>query len=100
MKKIYLSALLALGIVGGAFAQESAGGFPMSSKMVKVQNQEVAHIDLPRPDYEAIMKDNNEKESKGVARPYMVATLVTSDISLSNSGSWSYLDDGSKIWRL
>lgn len=100
MKKIYLSALLALGIVGGAFAQESAGGFPMSSKMVKVQNQDVDYIELPRPDFEAIMKQNEADERAGIARPYAVATMLTTDLNLSNSGTWYYLEDGQKIWRL
>lgn len=100
MKKVYLSLLLATCVAGVASAQQSAGGFPLSSEIVKVQDQKVAQIAMDRPDYEAIMKQNKAEEERGVAKPYMVATLLSSDISLANSGTWTYLDDGRKIWRL
>lgn len=100
MKKVYLSLVLAACVVGAASAQQSAGGFPLSSEIVKVQDQKVAQIEFSRPDYEGIMKKNAEDERKGVAKPYMVATLLPSDISLANSGTWTYLNDGRKIWRL
>lgn len=100
MKKVYLSLFLATCVAGTALAQQSAGGFPMSSEIVKVQDQKVVQIELPRPDYEAIMKKNAEDEKLGVPKPYMVATMVSSDIGLANAGTWSYLDDGRKIWRL
>lgn len=100
MKKVYLLAFLALTVFGGAYAQESTGGFPLSSTIVKVQDQKVAHIELPAPDYTAIIQQNDDRAAKGFKEPYKIAQLVASDISLSNSGTWSYLDDGSKIWRL
>jgi len=100
MKKVYLSLLLATCVAAAASAQQSAGGFPLSSEIVKVQDQKVAQIAMARPDYEAIMKQNAADEQQGVAKPYMVATLLSSDISLANSGTWTYLDDGRKIWRL
>lgn len=100
MKKVYLLACLALTAVGGVYAQQSAGGFPLSSKIVKVQDQKVAQLALPAPDYASIIKQNDEQAAKGIPGPYKIAQLVNSDISLSNSGTWSYLDDGSKIWRL
>lgn len=100
MKKVYLSAFLALTVMGGAYAQQSTGGFPASSRIENVQNQKVAHLALPAPDYAAIIQNNEARAVKGFQEPYKVAELVSSDISLSNSGTWSYLDDGSKIWRL
>ncbi|HET8573097.1 MAG TPA: T9SS type A sorting domain-containing protein [Edaphocola sp.] len=100
MKKVYLSLFLATCMAGAASAQQSTGGFPMSSEIVKVQDQKVAHIELSRPDYASIMRQNLANETKGIPGPYMVAAMVNADVSLSNSGTWTYLEDGSKIWRL
>ena len=100
MKKVYLSLLLATCVAGAASAQQSAGGFPLSSEIVKVQDQKVAQIAFAKPDYASVMKQNEINETNGTPGPYMIATAVAADVSLSNSGTWTYLDDGSKIWRL
>ena len=100
MKKIYLSMLL----MGAGFfmthAQSNEGGLPLSNQQSGVQLQQIAMKSYPTPDFSSIIKKEQADELKGVAKPYMVSTGVVADINLKNSGTWSYLENGAKIWRL
>lgn len=98
MKKIYLLGLFAYCSMGIANAQLSEGGIPWS-----IQNQKtdiVNRIEYPAPDFKTIIEKEHADEMNGVSKPYMVSTFVPTDISLQNSGTWTFLGDGSKIWRL
>lgn len=87
-------------MIGATFAQQSLGGFPLSSVLPEVQNEPLTQVALAKPDYDGIMKANLARESAGISGSYRVATMISTDINLANSGTWSYLQDGSKIWRL
>ncbi|WP_118974248.1 T9SS type A sorting domain-containing protein [Taibaiella koreensis] len=99
MKKIYLTGVLACAIGGAVNAQMSEGGIPWS---VNSKNgamvSEVAKINLPTPNYEKYKAQDQQDALSGVAKPYRVSALVNTNIDL-NSGTWSYMDDGSKVWR-
>jgi len=99
MKKIYLAVFLACSMGGAVHAQISEGGLPWSitSKNGALVN-EVAKINLPTPNYEAYKAQDLQDALSGAAKPYRVSALVKTDISL-NSGTWSYLDGGRKVWR-
>jgi len=100
MKKIYLGVWLLCAGAGAVHAQLSEGGIPLSMNVIKAQDQQVAQQQYPAPDYNAIIKQNELDQANGVLKPYAVATIVSADISLDNAGTWTYLEDGSKIWRL
>lgn len=98
MNKNIVLSLMACCSIGVAKAQLSEGGLPWSlgnEKGVKVEA-----LQLPAPDYAAVLEKELEDARNGVAKPYMVSTFVPVDISLENSGTWVYQDDGSAIWRL
>ena len=102
MKRVYLAALLA-GLTGGmANAQKSEGGFPRSMGLENssVSTQQIAKALFQEPDYAQLLKDDEADAKAGIAKPYRVAATVAADLGINNSGTWAYLEDGSKIWRL
>jgi hypothetical protein len=102
MKRVYLAALLA-GLSGGmANAQKSEGGFPqsMSLKNSSISTQQIAKALFQEPDYAQLLREDEADARAGIAKPYRVAATVTADLGINNSGTWAYLEDGSKIWRL
>jgi len=102
MKKIYLAVFLACTLGGAAHAQISEGGIPwsMSLQNETIKNQEVVRVALPSPDYDRYRKEDEQDALSGKAKPYRVEARVYCDISLSNSGTLYYLEDGRKIWRV
>jgi lysyl endopeptidase len=103
-------------------AQISEGGKPLSMRLFGVNNLDsalqanpntssindlsktqlraikVTQVELTAPDLAPIMKEDRLRNKKtGLFRE---GVLVPSDISLQNSGKWTILDDGEKIWRL
>lgn len=102
MKKIYLAFFLACSLGGGAVqAQISEGGLPwsMSRKEISGAVQNANKVQLSRPDYEALQKEDLQDALSGAAKPYRVAAYALTDIDL-NKGTWTYLNDGSKIWQV
>jgi hypothetical protein len=102
MKKIYLAVFLACSIGGGMVnAQESVGGVPWSmSKRGSFEEQKVSVLSLPTPDYAKAKAEDEYNESIGKPGKYRVALAVNTNINLNNSGTFTYLSDGSIIWRL
>ncbi len=101
MKKIYLAVFLACSMGGAVHAQISEGGLPwtMSLKNEGIRQQAVSTATFAKPDYAQYLKEDDADAKAGVAKPYRVAPTLSSDISM-NSGTWSYLDNGSRIWRM
>lgn len=101
MKKVFLSLLLIGGMSGYINAQESVGGLPWSmSKKGAFVNNEVPVLNLPTPDFEKAQKEDDYNEAIGKPGKYRVALGVKTNINLTNSGSFTYLNDGSIVWRL
>lgn len=101
MKKIYLAVFLACSMGGAVQAQISEGGLPWSMGMSKETSVIGSNkVSLQQPDYSALQKQDLEDGISGAAKPYRVASIVPADISLSNSGTWTYLENGDKIWNL
>src|SRR5689334_18177987 len=102
MKKIYLTVFLAGSMGGAVHAQKSEGGFPrsMSLENNSVSTQQISKALFREPDYAQLLRDDEADAKAGVAKPYRVAATVAADLDISNSGTWAYLEDGSKIWRL
>jgi hypothetical protein len=100
MKKVFLSLMLAGAVAGSINAQESVGGIPWSiSKKVPLENSKVPVLSLPTPDFAKALKEDEYNESIGKPGKYRAALGVKANINLS-SGNFTYLNDGSIIWRL
>lgn len=82
---------------GAANAQVSLGGKPYSFSPHFQQNERVSvpQMVLPKVNIEAIKK---EFAKKGVSNLYAKAHWV--DYSLENSGLWTVLPNGDRLWRL
>ncbi len=101
-----LKYLLMLGIflsLGTALnAQVSEGGIPVG--LQKVATSGVAPFQyapavyvLGKPNVIAAKNEDAANDSKGA---YRVGLNVPVSISMTNSGSWTLLPDGTKVWRL
>lgn len=98
MKKVFLSLFLSFTVWGGVQAQYNIGGFPKSiTNSALIENQKVPLVKLAAPDFEKAKKE----DEVNVDRPgkFRVALAVNTDITLNNTGTFTYLPDGSKIWR-
>lgn len=101
MKKIYLAVFLACSIGGAVHAQISEGGLPwsMSTQREVFSAQQVSKLTLAEPDYDKLAKED-EEDGKVGGKFYRAATLIAMDADLNNSGTWTYLANGYKVWRL
>jgi hypothetical protein len=100
MKKVFLSLLLAGAVAGFSNAQQSVGGIPWSiSNRSVVENSKAAVLSLPTPDFTKARKEDDYNEAMGRPGKYRAALGVKTNINLS-SGSFTYLNDGSIVWRL
>lgn len=102
MKKIYLAVFLACSIGGAVHAQISEGGLPwsVSRSSEGTDIQKVSKATFAEPNYAEYLKEDEEDARLGRAKPYRAAATVASDIDIVNAGTWTYLSDGSMIWRL
>lgn len=102
MKKIYLAVFLACSMGGAVHAQISEGGLPwsLSTASSEIVGQTIKAISIEAPDYAKALKQDEIDAKAGIAKPYRVALMVNTDISIENSGSFAYLKDGKKVWRL
>ena len=99
MKRItllFISILLLL-LSFNAYSQKGFGGVPVSftSKSLTLN---VDKIVLPEPNMDLILQEDLQTEENGGM--YMVGRVISTSISLQNSGTWDILDDGTQVWRL
>lgn len=78
------------------FSQVSQGGIPISLEQNVRPDYETLSF-LP-PDMESIMLEDQQDAEMGY--PERMAVSVIIDRSPANSGTWEYLPDGSRLWRL
>jgi len=79
------------------YSQISKGGYPASyshSLSLDAIDQKVVSPD----NFDLTLKEDDENEKIGVVFRYGV--LVPVDAGITNSGTWTVLPDGQKIWRL
>src|SRR5690606_35616125 len=101
MKKIYLSVFLVSILGGVAQAQISRGGLPWGmDASSQAATSTVAQVTLPEPDYASYEKEDHEDAISGAAKPYRVAAALDAQINMQNSGTWQYLKNGRKIWKV
>ncbi|MFH2143345.1 MAG: PKD domain-containing protein, partial [Bacteroidota bacterium] len=98
MKKIYLLLLLSgMFFYSNTFAQVGQGGIPPSFLQQNL-NEEIDIITLISPDVNAlIQEDETSMKEKDLFR---YGVMINTDLNPDNSGTWTELPDGGKIWRL
>ena len=77
-------------------AQISDGGFPPS--LGKLSLSAVTTVTTPSVDVKALLAEDEVEEAQGF--PFRFGAPFDVDYSLTNSGTWSDLADGGRIWRL
>lgn len=80
-------------------AQRSKGGLPPSFVFSEI-SQDVEQISLPAPLLEKIYEEDQLNENSGYPKPYRVGVSVPVEVNIENSGTWTELPGGGKIWRL
>ena len=100
MKKVYLAALMACFTPALVNAQVGNGGFPLSYKSTVLGAQSVSKIVLERPNFEQLQAEDEKNATLGIAAPYRVGVNVTAGLDIHKDGTWSYLEDGTRVWRL
>ena len=89
-----LAALLAFGLP--AQAQVSAGGTPPSYQHSLVDL--VPTVALPTPDIARHLAEDETTDN--ASAPWRFGAHIPVDFGLDNSGIWSTLPDGGRVWRL
>lgn len=96
---LFLS-LIGLFLPSWTHAQISEGGTPVSFQYPDIQlksTQPIVQIPIHFSVEDLIMVDRWQV-SQGA--PLKVGTLIDTDLTIDNSGTWSTLPDGNKIWKL
>ncbi|MFN6077433.1 MAG: GEVED domain-containing protein [Fluviicola sp.] len=99
MKKIKLLVLFSF-LCSIVFAQESIGGRPFSFAQSMNGNSilpEAAIVTVTKPNLTSIHAEDAINDSK---MAYRVGLNLPVSITASNSGTWTTLLDGTRIWRL
>lgn len=98
MRRIYMfflvSTLLVLGFVAQTIAQPSKGGIPTSFTDQHVSTT-FDVIDVPAIDVNAAIQQDATRPG-----PMWAGRSIPVNYNMVNSGTWSELSDGTKIWRL
>jgi len=97
MKKIIFFFVLYTLISGLIKSQPSEGGKPFSFKHPD-QSVKCGNEILQKPNMQLITQQDEFEEGKGVLKK--VATKVYANFNLNNSGIWTELPNGDRIWKL
>lgn len=100
MKKLFFITLVAgasLFFTNNTNAQVGLGGFPKSMTLGSGVSVASSTITLERPDYEKLSKEDAER---GGGTMYRGGITLPAHIDFHKSGTWTYLDNGEKIWKL
>ena len=83
---------------GLLFSQVSEGGSPVSFGLSNQSAFDTEIIELQKPNITQLSIEDEVNDQLG--RTFRVGQLIQTNLSPMNSGTWSTLDDGSKIWQL
>lgn len=104
-KKILLPLIsLFLSLIGitfpeSVYAQISEGGTPASFKYQNTLKSDLPTVQIPvNFSVEDLKTVDRWQVSQGA--PLKVGTLIDTDLTIDNSGNWTTLPDGNKIWQL
>ena len=95
-----LLVIAALGLACPVFSQLSFGGQPLALKAVKLNLPKVPVIEFPAVDPVPLLAEDAERAQQGIKGPFRFGVNHTADLDMGNSGVWSTLADGTRLWRL
>ncbi len=87
-------------LLSPAQAQISFGGTPAGLGVEARELQAPPVIELPPVDRDAMMTEDAQRMADGVKGPFRFGVNRAVDLGLDNSGTWSTLADGTRIWRV
>ena len=96
MKQFYLIGLSIVTLAGGLKAQISYGGDPLSETLNFETDVEV--VEISQPDLTEKLAEDIERAS--FKYPPRDAIVLPLNMGLDNSGTWTELDNGDRIWQL
>lgn len=96
MKKSFAGFVLCMLISAFSYAQIGQGGIPNSLKSSYNVVGAPERVTLHSEKFQSLL-GRAEVPSEGT---FEVGWSVPADLDITRNGSWTYLDDGSKIWRL
>lgn len=97
MKK-QLLLIAALFVAGWTYSQQGDGGEPKSYKLPQ-SLKDVDKRTFSTPDIAALRAEDAQTDGKGIA-PWRFGFNNYTDLTMGNSGTWTSLPNGGKIWRL
>lgn len=81
-------------------AQIAFGGEPLGAKAIKMGLPEAPVVRMPDVDAAALMAEDDARAAAGIKGPYRFGYNHATDLTLQNSGVWSTLPNGDRVWRL
>lgn len=96
------SCLLILVLIASApgFAQLSFGGSPIALKAEKLGLAKAPIVDFAVVDPAPLLAEDAARAAAGIKGPYRFGVNHTADLGPDNSGVWSTLADGTRLWRV
>ncbi|MDL2257444.1 hypothetical protein LJC06_04485 [Bacteroidales bacterium OttesenSCG-928-I14] len=80
------------------YAQVSEGGSPKSFQYPTLRSSTPQYMADVNFDVQAMLAEDDALEAEGM--PPRCARIIPVDLTVENSGLWSELPDGTKIWQL
>ncbi len=96
---VFTIVLCISGLGSSVQAQESFGGAPPSFIYQNIDS-DFEVVSFKAPDMETIYREDEANAQAGYPDPYRAGVAVFVNLSIENSGTWTDLPDGGKIWRL
>ena len=96
MRKLILLFLIVFVALNNNYAQISNGGLPLSFKLNLKTSVDKVEIKSLKPSF---VNSEDLKFPKD-GKPPRIGYSLSTDLSLDNSGTWTILPDGSKLWQL
>lgn len=98
MRRLYTLSVLLFTTVSMAVAQPDSGGSPLSYGSQVLQDAEIVTIRTYGIDLGATLSEDAQLEAAG--RPPRFAKFIAAGYGTANSGTWTPLKNGDRVWRL
>jgi len=98
MKKLFTSLFSVVVLIFGLQSQVSEGGKPISFQPNTAILNEMQPVLLAKPNIPLLQQEDAINDAQG--HVYRVGQLIQVNLNPMNSGTWTTLSDGSKIWQL
>ena len=97
-RTVFLITTVACSLAG--VAQLSFGGSPIALKAEKFHLPKLQAMEFPAVDPTTLLAEDAARAETGIKGPFRFGVNHATDLDPENSGTWSTLADGSRLWRL